>query len=274
MNKLGAVVVEPPVVPNVNVLVTDIPDAKPPVPVQVNAVTVAIDNTVVAAVVWANTMLLEPNVTVLAVLPDELNMPVVRSKPLKSNVPLVRVTVPVANNVSVDEKVVVPVWLIVNAPNVVLPLPSTTPVALIEAVSALKLPPLLNVKLFKFKVVVATVNAVVPKSSLSNQLAVVNVITDVPEPVNDSGNELVAEPPVVPNVTVLVVDASVTKPPVPVAEKPVTVAIDRTVVPAVTWFNMMLLEPNAIERVLVLLELNAPTVKSKPFKFSVPEVNV
>jgi hypothetical protein len=237
-------------------------------------VTVAIDNTVVAAVVCDNTILLDPNVTVLAVLPDELNIPVVKSKPLKSIVPLVSVTVPVADSVSADEKVVVPVWLIVNAPNVVLPLPSTTPVALIEAVSALKLPPLLNVRLFKFNDVVATVNAVVPKLSLLNQLAVVNVITDVPEPVNDSGNELVAEPPVVPKVTVLVVEASVTKPPVPVAEKPVTVPIDRTVVAAVAWFNMMLLVPNAIERVLVLLELNAPTVKSKPFKFNVPAVNV
>jgi hypothetical protein len=77
-------------------------------------------------------------------------------------------------------------------------------------------PPLDNVKLFKFKLVVPGLNTVVPKFNVLNQLPVVNVNTDVPEPVNVKFGALVVEPPVVPNVNVLVVDASAVKPPVPV----------------------------------------------------------
>ena len=36
----------------------------------------------------------------------------------------------------------------------------------------------------------------------------------------------------------------------------------------------MLFEPNAIERVLVLLELNMPVVKLNPFRVMVPAVSV
>ena len=50
INILGALVADPPVVPKVKVLVTDASVTKPPVPVQVKPVAVAIDNTVVAEV--------------------------------------------------------------------------------------------------------------------------------------------------------------------------------------------------------------------------------
>ena len=49
--KLGALVVDPPVVPNTNVLVTDASTVNPPVPVRVNPVTAAMLNTVVPRVV-------------------------------------------------------------------------------------------------------------------------------------------------------------------------------------------------------------------------------
>ena len=51
IDKLGAPVVDPPVVPNVNVLVIDASVVNPPVPVYVKLVASAISKTVVAAVV-------------------------------------------------------------------------------------------------------------------------------------------------------------------------------------------------------------------------------
>ena len=70
--------------------------------------------------------------------------------------------------------------------------------------------------MFKFNVVVAIVNATVPKVIVLNQLFVVKVCTAVPDPVNVNNGDIVAEPPVVPNTNVLVTEASLTKPPVPV----------------------------------------------------------
>lgn len=58
---MGAFEAVPPVVPNVNVAVTPITLTKPPVPVQVNPVAIAILNLVVAAVVCPSTMLFDPN---------------------------------------------------------------------------------------------------------------------------------------------------------------------------------------------------------------------
>ena len=55
----------------------------------------------------------------------------------------------------------------------------------------------------------------------------------MPDPVNDKFGALVEEPPVVPKTYVLVIDASAVKPPVPVHVKPVAVAAENTVVPAV-----------------------------------------
>ena len=136
--------------------------------------------------------------------------------PFNVNVPLVNVVIPFVLSVSAAPKVVVPVLLIVNLFNVVLPFGVIVPVPTIVAVNDENEPPLESDKLFKFKLVVPRVNTVVPKSSLLNQLPVVKVMIDVPEPVNVRFGEIVDEPPVVPKVKVLVIEASLTKPPVPV----------------------------------------------------------
>ena len=162
--KFGLLVADPPVVPNVNVLVADIVLVNPPVPVYVKLVAFAIFNTVVAAVVCANTILFVPKVIERATAPVELNIPVVNVNPFNANVPLVNVVVPVAANVNVAPSEVVPeVLLIVRAPKVVLPLLVIVPVPTIVAVSVLNVPPLLNVSEFKFNTVVPGLNIVVPK---------------------------------------------------------------------------------------------------------------
>lgn len=51
---------------------------KPPVPVQENPVTVAIDNTTVLLVVCVNEILLEPKLIALVTAPVELNIPVLK----------------------------------------------------------------------------------------------------------------------------------------------------------------------------------------------------
>jgi hypothetical protein len=96
-----------------------------------------------------------------------------------------------------------------------------------------------------------------------NQLPVVNVDTAVPTPVNVKFGALVIEPPVVPNVNVLVLVEGLVKPPVPEYVNPVTIAILNTVVAAVVHWRSILFVPKLIERVLVLLELNAPVVVDK-----------
>jgi len=69
-----------------------------------------------------------PNTTDRAVATEELKIPVVKSNPLRSRVPLVNVLVPVAINASASPNVVVPeVLLIVNAA-MVLPLLRILPV--------------------------------------------------------------------------------------------------------------------------------------------------
>ena len=149
----------------------------------------------------------------------------------KSNVPAVIAKV---LQLKAADKVVVPApLLIITGPNVVFPLALIVPVPTIVAVKVLNVPPDESVNPFKFNEVVPGLNAVVPKFNVLNQLAVVNVTTAVPEPVKDKFGAFVLVPPVVPNVTVLVMLASVVKPPVPVSVKPVAVAIDNTVVAAV-----------------------------------------
>ena len=64
--------------------------------------------------------------------------------------------------------------------------------------------------------VAGIVNAVVPKSRVSNQLPVVNVCTAVPLPVKVRPGIIVELPPVVPKVNVLVTAASDINLPVPV----------------------------------------------------------
>ena len=108
------------------------------------------------------------------------------------------------------------------------------------------------------------------KSSLLNQLPVVNVGIAVPELINRLG-ELKVEPPVVPNVYVLVINASETNPPVTLEKlKLVASATDNTVVAAVVDAKIILLLTNTIERLVVPELLNAPTVKSNPPRFNIP----
>ena len=165
----------------------------------------------------------------------ELKIPVVKLKPLSTSAPLVNVVVPVAINANADPNVVVPdVLLIVNAAMVLLLL-VIVPVPTMVAVKVLYVPPLDNVKLpAMLSAVVPGLNAVVPKLRSSNQLAVVNVAIAVPLPVKLKLGALVAVPPVVPNVKVLVTEASEVNPPVvPVRVKPVTIAMLNTVCAAV-----------------------------------------
>ena len=65
--------------------------------------------------------MVDPNVMDLVVVTLELNIPVVNTNPFSANVPLVKVTVPVAVIVKALAKLVVPVRLsMVNAGSVVL----------------------------------------------------------------------------------------------------------------------------------------------------------
>ena len=85
--RLGALVLEPPEVPNEYVLVISAAAVKPPVPVQEKLVAAATAKQVVPAVVCANTILPVPNATLRAVVEDESNMPVVSVNPPISNAP-------------------------------------------------------------------------------------------------------------------------------------------------------------------------------------------
>jgi hypothetical protein len=94
-----------------------------------------------------------------------------------------------------------------------LPLGVIIPFVLIVAEKLVNVPPLANIKLLRFNVVVAGTHALPVKSSLLNQLPVVIVGIAVPELINKFG-ELKTDPEVVPNVYVLVIDASDINPPV------------------------------------------------------------
>ena len=105
----------------------------------------------------------------------------VKLKVAKSIVPAVCVYV-VQLNAPVN--VVVPAPLLIVKPAIVLPLVLVVPVPTIVIDRLVNVPLLDNVKLFRFNVVAGTVNAVVPKFKLLNQLPVVNVCTPVPLPVS------------------------------------------------------------------------------------------
>ena len=207
--------VPPAVLPKKTALATVAVVVNPPVPVRVNPVAVAISNTVVAAVVCVNAILPVPNDIALVTAPDELNMPVVSVKLAKSRVPLVNVVVPVAVKVNASPNVVA-VLVIVKIANVALPLLVIVPVPIMVAVNVVNVPPALNVNPCSANAVVPGLNTVVPKLNVLKILPVVNVCTAVPLPVNVKFGALVDAPPVVPNSYVLVIDASETKPPVPV----------------------------------------------------------
>jgi len=126
--KLGALVVVPPaVLPKLNVLATAISaTVNPPVPVQVNPVTVAILNTVVAAVVCVRLMfpaLALPNAIARVLVLFELNIPVVNVTPSANvNVPAVKVYVPVTANELDELNVTVPDVCVNNGVVIVPPL--------------------------------------------------------------------------------------------------------------------------------------------------------
>ena len=89
--KLGALVLVPPVVPNVNVLVISAAAVKPPVPVKEKLVAVDINIQTCAAVVCANTILPDPNAIERTLLPEPANIPVVSVNPPIFNEPAVNV---------------------------------------------------------------------------------------------------------------------------------------------------------------------------------------
>ena len=97
--RLGAFDVVPPVVPNTTVAVAAMFLVNPPTPVKVKPVAVAIDNTVVAAVVLVNAIFAAPKVIARMLLLLELKIPVLNVKPLRLRVPAVRVKVFAAPNV-------------------------------------------------------------------------------------------------------------------------------------------------------------------------------
>ena len=222
---------------------------------------------VAAAVVVDNTILLEPNMIERVLVPLETKVPVVNPYVATSNIPKIIVVAPDTDVLIF--MVVVPELLIVNAPTGLV-LPVTVPVATIVAVKLVYVPALDNIKLARFKLVAAIVNPVDPKSNVLNQLPVVNVCTAVPLPVNVKLGALDIVPPVVPNENVLVMFAAALNPPVPVHVKPVAIVKLKLKSPAVVVDKIILLEPNAIERILLKLLLNVPIVKSAPPKFNVP----
>jgi hypothetical protein len=187
IDRLGALDESPAVLPKSYVLVIEALVVNPPVPVQVKLVIVAAFSTVVPAVVCANTILPDPNITERAFVLFELNIPVVNVNPFRSNVPDVRVVVAVVAVDSAPANVVVgvalPVTLMVSAA-IVLPLGVIVPCLNIVAVKPVYVPPLDNVKPLRLKLVVGSAKAVVPKSSVLNQLPLLNVCTAVPDPVN------------------------------------------------------------------------------------------
>ena len=144
--RLGAFEVVPPVVPNTIVAVAAWLRVNPPVPVQEKLVAVAIDNTVVAAVVLVNATFPVPNVITRVVDPDELKIPVLKVKPASARVPLVRVVVLAISTVIASASVtVLPKLLKVVLPKV---FPALVMVAEVKNVgrTAVYVPPEARVK--------------------------------------------------------------------------------------------------------------------------------
>ena len=99
IDKFGALVTVPLVVPKVNVRVTDASVTNPPVVADcVKLVTSAILRTVVAAVVVVNIMLFEPKLIERITAPVDMNEPVVKLNPFKTIDPQVNVYAPVVVN--------------------------------------------------------------------------------------------------------------------------------------------------------------------------------
>ena len=131
----------------------------------------------------------------------------------KSIVPAVCVYVV---HTSAAANVVVPAPLLTtNGPSVVLAFGVIVPVPRIVAVNAVNTPLGDKVNPFKFNAVTAGVHVEPLKFNVLNQLPVVKVGIAAPLG-SDKFGLLVVDPPVVPNVKVLVTDIALVKPPVPV----------------------------------------------------------
>jgi len=230
----------------------------------------------VNAVVVLNTILPVPNATERVLVLLELKIPVASVKLFSTREPLVNVVVPVATRLNASPNVVVPDTLLIVNAAIVLPLLVIVPVPTVFRVSDANVPPDDNVRFpAMFNVVAGRAKAVVLNDRLLNQLPVVSVTIAVPVLDTTKLGALVAVPPVVPNTLVLVMSASTKNPPVPVQVKPVAIAIFNTVVAAVVCdVAKMEFDPNAIDRVLVLLELKIPVPMLKPLRSRVPAVNV
>jgi len=220
----------------------------------------------------------EPNVAV----PPYVNDPdVIVTLVLGVIVPLVKLNV--APFTSTVEHKSVP--LIVVEPfnktraAIVFPLPVSVPVSTIFKVTFVYEPLDDSVIVSTFIIVVDTLDEVVPKSRLLNQLPEPIVIPEAPLP-NVKFGALVAVPPaVLPQLNDLVLPIAATvNPPGPVYVNPVRVAIFSTVEAAVVFVKFILLAlalPNCIERVLEPLELNEPILNVIPSaNISEPEDNV
>ena len=128
----------------------------------------------------------------------ELKMPVVRSNPPRSRVPLVNVVWPVAINASADPSVAVPVVLMISV-GIVRPLLVRVPVPTMFGIKVVYVPLLDNVRLPTMNTFVAVgSNDVVPKVKFLNQLLLVRLATEAPV-VNVKFGAFVVDPPVVPN---------------------------------------------------------------------------
>ena len=275
---------EPPVVPKVNVLVTLMVDWKPPVPdpyvpllVLVKLVAMAMLKFTRANVVVLNTILPVPKSTERVLVLLELKIPVASVKLFRTRAPLVNVVVPVATRLNAPPNVVVPDTLLIVNAAIVLPLLTILPVPTVFRVSDANVPPDDNVRSpAMFNVVAGRAKAVVLKFRLLNQLPVVSVTIEVPVPNTVKLGALVTVPPVVPNTHVLVKSALTKNLArlVPVQVKPVAIAIFNTVVAAVVCVRVIAFDPNAMARVLVLLELKIPVLKPNPPRSRVPAVNV
>ena len=193
------------------------PDPKVPLVVYVKFVAVVMAKFTAAAVVVANTILADPKAIERALVLLELNVPVVSVNPFNDKLPLVSVVAAVAPRVNASPNVVVPDTLSMVNARIGLPLLRIVPVSTMFKVSDVNVPPVDNV-IFPamIKVVAARAKAVEPKLRLLNQLPVVSVMIATPAPVNVKLGAFVLVPPVVPNTHVLVTEASVVNPPVPV----------------------------------------------------------
>ena len=251
---------EPPAtLPKLNVLVTLMVDWKPPVPdpyvpllVYVKLVAVGMLKFIRANVVVLNTILPVPNATDRVLVLLELKIPVASVKLFSTRAPLVNVVVPVATRLNAPPNVVVPDTLLIVNAAIVLPLLIILPVPTMFTVADANVPPDDNVRSpTMFRVATGRAKAVVPKLRFLIKLVLVMVTIATPAPVSDTLAALVASPAVAPMLIVLVIEASVVNPPVPVQVNPVAVAIDTTVVAAAVVTRTMLFVPNATARVSV-----------------------